>query len=212
MVGRIRAWGDCFRVAGPSKIPLKGVEQERLEGNKVFKKWGQSGSRNRCLEKGVGTPLQTVTKYPINSEGTIGRYSTKNGVLKNFTGIFLWILCNFSNSGNKIWSVKRTWEIFFFKNHAEDEFVGLVSDLFLPYEKALQKIKANGWSCRSKGLKLIKKKLIFHTFFPKILFTEEFLMTVSADSSVPTKFLSHFYDHTFLYFPSCLSFYYWHSW
>ena len=47
-------------MAGPSKIPLKGVDQKRLEGNKVFKKWGQSGSRNRCLEKGVGTPLQTV--------------------------------------------------------------------------------------------------------------------------------------------------------
>ena len=36
------------------------------------------------------------------------------------------------------------WEIFFFKNQAENEVEGLVSDLFLPYKKTLQKIKANG--------------------------------------------------------------------
>ena len=36
-------------------------------------------------------------------------------------------------------------------------------------------------------------------FFPKTFFTEKFWMTASADSSTPTKALSHFYDHTFLH-------------
>ena len=36
------------------------------------------------------------------------------------------------------------WEIFFFKNHAEYEGEGLVSDFFPPLKKTLQKIKANG--------------------------------------------------------------------
>ena len=55
----------------------------------------------------------------------------KRGVLENFPGIFLWILCNFSKSDKKVSSVNRTWEIFFFKNQAENELRGLVSDLFL---------------------------------------------------------------------------------
>ena len=52
----------------------------------------------------------------------------------------------------------------------------------------------------SQSLKLIKQKLIFQTFFPKTLYTEDFWMTASADYSVPTKVLSHFYDHTFFVF------------
>ena len=39
----------------------------------------------------------------------------------------------------------------------------------------------------------------FTYFFPKTLFTEQFWMTASADSSTPTKVLSHFFDHTFLH-------------
>ena len=35
-------------------------------------------------------------------------------------------------------------EILFFKNHAEYEVGGLVSDLFPPFKKTLQKIKAKG--------------------------------------------------------------------
>ena len=37
----------------------------------------------------------------------------------------------------------------------------------------------------------------FTYFFPKTLITEHFWMTGSADLFVPTKVLSHFYDHTF---------------
>ena len=36
------------------------------------------------------------------------------------------------------------WEIFFFKNHAEDEIRGQVPDPFLSFKKALKKVKANG--------------------------------------------------------------------
>ena len=57
-----------------------------------------------------------------------------------------------------------------------------------------------------KARNMIRKRLkhmYFHVnfthFFPKTLFTEQFRMTVSADSSTPTKVLSHFYDHTFLH-------------
>ena len=60
------------------------------------------------------------------------------------------------------------------------------------------------------GLKTWKsiKKRLKHRYFPvnltnflsKTLFTEHFWMTASADFSVPTKVLSHFYDHTFFVF------------
>ena len=39
----------------------------------------------------------------------------------------------------------------------------------------------------------------FTFFFAKNLFTEQFWMTASADSSTPTKVLSHFFDHTFFH-------------
>ena len=58
------------------------LEQKRGAGNKDFKKWGQTSSGGSCLKKGVGIPLQTMTKYPANSEGTICRYSTKMVFLK----------------------------------------------------------------------------------------------------------------------------------
>ena len=57
-----------------------------------------------------------------------------------------------------------------------------------------------------KARNLIRKRpkhMYFHVnfthFFPKALFTEQFWMTASADSSTPTKVLSHFYDHTLLH-------------
>ena len=58
-----------------------------------------------------------------------------------------------------------------------------------------------------KAWNSIKKRLT-HRYFPvnlthffsKTLFTEHFWMTASADSSVPTKVLSHFYGHTFFIF------------
>ena len=127
----------------------------------------------------------------------------KIGVLKKFTGIFLWILCNFSKSGNKSGSVNRTWEIFFFKNHAKNESGGLVSDLF-PL-KTFTKDKST-WlklqvSRHETWLKETPAQVFFcefHTFFPKNLFTEQFWMTASANSSVPTKVL--YYDPTFFVF------------
>ena len=131
MVGRIRAGGGCLRVAGPSKIPSKGVEGKERRETKI---WGKLGQRVGTFIRGVGSPSQTMTWYPTNSGATICRYSTKilrysGGVLKNFTGIFLWILRNLSKSGNKIWSVNRIWEIFFFESHDKNEVRGLVSDL-----------------------------------------------------------------------------------
>ena len=50
--------------------------------------------------------------------------------------------------------IEREKEIFFFKNHAENEVGGLVSDLLLSFKNTLQKIRASGESYRSQGLKL----------------------------------------------------------
>ena len=44
---------------------------------------------------------------------------------------------------NEISSVNRTREIFFFKNHADNEAGRLVPDLFLFFKKALYKVKEN---------------------------------------------------------------------
>ena len=44
-------------MVGLSKIPYKGVEQKRGDGNKDFKKWGQTGSTGGYLKKGGWTPL-----------------------------------------------------------------------------------------------------------------------------------------------------------
>ena len=63
-------------------------------------------------------------------------------------------------------------------------------------------VKAAGLKARNSIRKRLKH-MYFHVnfthFFPKTLFTEQFRVTVSADSSTPTKVLSHFYDHTFLH-------------
>ena len=132
----------------------------------------------------------------------------KIGVLKNFTSISLWILLNFSESGNELLSVNRTWELFFLKNHAKNEAGGLHPDFFLPIKRTLQKIKASDWSCRSQGLKLYKKKTPSHVFscqfctiFSKTLFTEHFWMNESADSSVFICFipLSHLLVFSFIF-------------
>ena len=40
---------------------------------------------------------------------------------------------------------KRNREIFYFKNHAENEAGRLVSDIFLFFQKALYKVKASGF-------------------------------------------------------------------
>ena len=127
----------------------------------------------------------------------------KRGVLKNFTGIFLWILCNFSKSGNKIWSVNLR-NIFLEKSCWKCGW----GTSFRPLSAFLK----NFTKYKSKWLKLqvsrnwnsIQAQIFsceFHTFFPKTLFTEHFWMTASADSSILTKvYLSHFYDHTFFIF------------
>ena len=63
-------------------------------------------------------------------------------------------------------------------------------------------VKAAGLKARNLIRKRVKH-IYFHVnlthFFPKTLFTEQFWMTASADSSTPTKVLSHFYDHTLLH-------------
>ena len=63
-------------------------------------------------------------------------------------------------------------------------------------------IKVVGLKARNSIRKRLKH-MYFHVnfthFFPKTLFMEQFWMTASADSSAPTKVLSHFYDHTFLH-------------
>ena len=63
-------------------------------------------------------------------------------------------------------------------------------------------VKVVGLKARNSIRKRLKH-MYFHVnfthFFPKTLFTEQFWMTASADSSTPTKVLSHFYDHTFLH-------------
>ena len=63
-------------------------------------------------------------------------------------------------------------------------------------------VKVAGLKARNsirKRLKHVYFHVNFTHFFPKTLFTEQFWMTASADSSTPTKVLSHFYDHTFLH-------------
>ena len=63
-------------------------------------------------------------------------------------------------------------------------------------------VKVVGLKARNSIRKRLKH-MYFHVnfthFFPKTLFTEQLWMTASADSSTPTKVLSHFYDHTFLH-------------
>ena len=63
-------------------------------------------------------------------------------------------------------------------------------------------VKAAGLKARNSIRKRLKH-MYFHVnfthFFPKTLFTEQFWMTTSADSSTPTKILSQLYDHTFLH-------------
>ena len=57
------------------------------------------------------------------------------------------------------------------------------------------------WNSIKKRLKHRHFPVNFKYFFPKTLFTENVCMTASADSSVPTKVLSHFYDHNaFVFF------------
>ena len=62
-------------------------------------------------------------------------------------------------------------------------------------------VKVVGLKARNSIRKRLKQ-MYFHVnftnFFPKTLFTEQFRMTASVDSSSPTKVLSHFYDHPFL--------------
>ena len=63
-------------------------------------------------------------------------------------------------------------------------------------------VKVAGLKARNsirKRLKHVYFHVNFTHFFPKTLFTEQFWMTASADSSTPTKVLSHFYDHTFFH-------------
>ena len=63
-------------------------------------------------------------------------------------------------------------------------------------------VKVVGLKARNsirKRLKHMYFHVNFTNFFPKTLFTEQFRMTASVDSSSPTKVLSHFYDHTFLH-------------
>ena len=59
-------------------------------------------------------------------------------------------------------------------------------------------VKAVGLKARN-SIRTRLKHMNFTNFFPKTLFTEQFRMTASVDSSSPTKVLSHFYHHTFLY-------------
>ena len=63
-------------------------------------------------------------------------------------------------------------------------------------------VKVSGLKARNSIRKRLKH-MYFHVnfthFFPKTLFTEQFWMTASANSSTPTKVLSHFYDYTFLH-------------
>ena len=63
-------------------------------------------------------------------------------------------------------------------------------------------IKVAGLKARNsirKRLKHVYFHVNFTHFFPKTLFTEQFWMTASANSSTPTKVLSHFCDYTFLH-------------
>ena len=64
-------------------------------------------------------------------------------------------------------------------------------------------VKVAGLKARNSIKKRLKHRYFpvnFTHFFLKNLFTEHFWMTAFADSLAPTKFLSHFYHHTFLVF------------
>ena len=56
------------------------------------------------------------------------------------------------------------------------------------------------WNSIKKRLKHRYFPVNLIHFFSKTLFTEDFWMTASADSSFQTKVLSHFYDQTFFVF------------
>ena len=57
-----------------SKIPDKGVEQNRGEGTQRFLKGGQSGSRDGFLKKGGWNPLQAMEKNKKNTSNSISVY------------------------------------------------------------------------------------------------------------------------------------------
>ena len=56
------------------------------------------------------------------------------------------------------------------------------------------------WNSIKKRLKDRYFPVNLTDFFSKTLFTEHFCMSASADSSVPTKVLSHFYNHNLFVF------------
>ena len=56
----------------------------------------------------------------------------------------LYTYCPTSHRVKATWLWKVTEEIFFFKNHAENEVGRLVPDLFLLFEKVLHEVEAGG--------------------------------------------------------------------
>ena len=113
----------------------------------------------------------------------------------------------FLKSGNKIWSVNGTWKIFFFKSHAENEVLTSFCLLKRLYTKDKRKwLKLQVSRPETQLERDISTRIfmwISHIFFQKpnstAQFTEQFWMNASADSSTPTKVLSHLYDHTVLH-------------
>ena len=68
---QIRAGGGCVREGGNCLKYLKGSGTEEGRGNKDFKNGGGggAGSRGGCLKKrGIGTPLQTITKEKLKKQ------------------------------------------------------------------------------------------------------------------------------------------------
>ena len=137
-----------------------------------------------------------MTKYPTNSEGSICRYSTKMVFLK--TVVFSCEFCAiFQNQATKFGQLIECEKYFSskikLKMRSRDQFQTSFCLTKKLYKRLKQMVKV-------AGMKLIKKRLILHIFFPKTLFTEHFWMIASADSSVQTNVLSHFYNHTFFIF------------
>ena len=85
-----------------------------------------------------------MTLYTANSEATIYRYSPKEVFLKTSLVFSCEFCAIFQNQATKFGQLIEHEKYFSSKVMLKMRWGGLVSDLFFPFKKTLQKLKANG--------------------------------------------------------------------